>query len=184
MIRAACSKSSRGSRSGNHAPSAGSPMLITTIDRQVESAKNSPSTPGRVEARHRPRRQPDGTDGEHEVPRLQSRVEPRVALAQLRLAGVALTRLRTGGEQLRDELVEVQVHRQHRRRGRGRRLVPVAVGHVREQPRPRLRRLHEQDPQRVGVRLRRRVVEQLVDVAQLLVGDRRVGELVRAARLA
>ena len=78
--------------------------------------------------------------------------------------------------------MKVRVDGQHRDRRGGHCLVAVAVAHQRPEAILALRGADEHDPQRVGVRHRRRPLGELGDRLQLLVGDGLIAERVGGTR--
>lgn len=129
--------SRRGSRP-NHGSGPGWPMLTTRTDVQRPSGKNSAST-RRVEAGHRARGQAVPAHREQEVPGLQRAAEPH-GLGPHRVVGrERVPQFRPERDELRDVLVELRVHREHRDGRRGGGLGLVSVVHVPDQPLPPLR---------------------------------------------
>jgi hypothetical protein len=133
-----------------------------------------------VEPGHRPRRQPGRADPDDQVAELDRGVEPgHRRTSRVRLHHVAHPLL--DREDDRQVLVERGVGGDDQRQRRGGRLGLVAVGHLRDEPLPRLRAPDGDDPQRLGVHRGRPPLHQVHDGAELLVGDRFAGERVRGA---
>ncbi len=179
----ASSKSRRGDR-GNSPAGSPWPRLQRKLDRQPRSARNSSSTMALSKPDIAPVSSPSARAARIRYAPCKRAVAKRRGGGERFVAGEPGPRIRIVREQLRQLLVEFRIVGHDHRHRRRHRLVVVAARQRRRQLLLRLVGAQEQEAGRRAVGRGRALLQQVVQLPQLVVGDRLVGEPVVGARLA